>query len=114
MGAAKKRLRVLLVFDIPYSVARDHDYSKEFSDKEHWYVENDVHEALLENRYEVRRLGLFNDVRPLLAEVVKSTLAPRAGHTIVTAVATSLRRQTYPKRRRRNHSAPSSATSATR
>ncbi len=65
----KKRLRVLLVFDIPYSVERTHDYAKEFADANNWYTENDVYQALLENKYEVRRLGLFNDVRPLLEEV---------------------------------------------
>ncbi len=65
----KKRLRVLLVFDMPYAVTRTHDYTKEFADPEGCYTENDVYQALLENKYEVRRLGLFNDVRPLLEEV---------------------------------------------
>ncbi|MGH8528847.1 MAG: hypothetical protein ACRETN_03250, partial [Nevskiales bacterium] len=65
----KKRLRVLLVFDIPYAVSRTHDYVKEFADAANWYTENDVYQALLENKCEVRRLGLFNDVRPLLEEV---------------------------------------------
>ena len=65
----RKRLRVLLVFDMPYAVGRDHDYTEEFADPESCYTENDVHRALLENGYEVRLLGLYADVRPLLDEV---------------------------------------------
>lgn len=65
----RKRLRVLLVFDLPYAVGRDHDYTKEFADPDDCYTENDVHRALLENGYEVRLLGLYADVRPLLDEV---------------------------------------------
>jgi D-alanine-D-alanine ligase len=65
----KKRLRVLQIFDMPYAVGRDHDYTAEFADPDFGYVENDVHRALLENDYEVRLLGLYDDVRPLLDEV---------------------------------------------
>jgi D-alanine-D-alanine ligase len=65
------RLRVLMVFDMPYAVTRDHDYTEEFADPEGCYTENDVYQALLENKYEVRRLGLFNDVRLLLDEVAE-------------------------------------------
>lgn len=65
----RKRLRVLLVFDMPYAVGRDHDYTEEFADPNNCYTENDVHRALLENGYEVRLLGLYADVRPLLDEV---------------------------------------------
>jgi D-alanine-D-alanine ligase len=66
---SRKKLRVLLVFDTPYAVGRTHDYSEEFADTENWDTENDVHRALLENGYEVRLLGLYADVRPLLEEV---------------------------------------------
>ena len=62
------KLRVLLVFDMPYAVSRTHDYTEEFADPENCYTENDVHRALLANGYEVRLLGLYNDVRPLLEE----------------------------------------------
>jgi D-alanine-D-alanine ligase len=67
--ARRKKLRVLLVFDMPYAVSRTHDYTGEFADPENCYTENDVHQALLENGYEVRLLGLYADVRPLLEEV---------------------------------------------
>lgn len=56
---------------MPYAVSRDHDYTDEFADPEGCYTENDVYQALLENKYEVRRLGLYNDVRPLLEEVAE-------------------------------------------
>jgi D-alanine-D-alanine ligase len=64
-----KPLRVLMAFDVPYAVERGHDFTEEFKDPEHFYTENDVHKALLANKYEVRLLGLYNDVRPLLDEV---------------------------------------------
>lgn len=60
---------MLLVFDMPYAVGRDHDYTEEFADPDNCYTENDVRRALLENGYEVRLLGLYADVRPLLDEV---------------------------------------------
>ena len=65
----RKKLRVLLVFDMPYAVSRTHDYTEEFADPDNCYTENDVYRALLENGYEVRLLGLYADVRPLLEEV---------------------------------------------
>ncbi len=61
--------RVLMAFDIPYKVPRDYDYAEEFANPDGHYTENDVWQALLENGYEVRRLGLYNDIRPLLEEV---------------------------------------------
>lgn len=54
---------------MPYAVGRGHDYGAELADPEFGYVENDVHQALLENGYEVRLLGLYDDVRMLLDEV---------------------------------------------
>lgn len=62
-------LKVLMAFDIPYAVPPDYDYAEEFADPDGHYTENDVWLALKENGYEVRRLGLFNDVRPLLEEI---------------------------------------------
>jgi D-alanine-D-alanine ligase len=64
-----KALRVLFAFDVPYTVERGHDFTEEFKDEENFYTEDDVYKALLANKYEVRTLGLFNDVRPLLDEV---------------------------------------------
>ncbi len=42
--------KVLLVFDMPYAVARGHDYAEEFTDPENCYTENDVYQALLGKR----------------------------------------------------------------
>ena len=64
-----KALRVLFAFDIPYTVERGYDFTEEFKDPEHFYTEDDVYKALQANNYDVRLLGLFNDVRPLLEEV---------------------------------------------
>ena len=61
--------RVLMVFDLPYAVKPDYDYAAEFADPEGSYTENDVYRALLECGYEVQRLSLFDDVRPLLDAV---------------------------------------------
>lgn len=62
-------IRVLMVFDLPYAVKPGHDYAEEFADPEGSYTENDVHLALIESGYEVHRLSLFDDVRPLLDAV---------------------------------------------
>ncbi|HEX3897346.1 MAG TPA: ATP-grasp domain-containing protein [Rudaea sp.] len=61
--------RVLMVFDLPYAVQADYDFAREFADPDGSYTENDVHQALLECGYEVHRLSLFDDVRPLLDAV---------------------------------------------
>src|SRR6185312_12885194 len=61
--------RVLMVFDLPYAVKPDYDFAKEFADPDGSYTENDVWKALLECGYEVHRLSLFDDVRPLLDAV---------------------------------------------
>jgi D-alanine-D-alanine ligase len=50
-------------------VKPDHDFAEEFADPEGCYTENDVHQALLECGYEVHRLSLFDDIRPLLDAV---------------------------------------------
>ena len=64
-----RSLRVLQVFDLPYALKRGHDYTEEFKDRENFAAENDVYRALLDNGYEARPLGLFDDVRPLLDDV---------------------------------------------
>jgi len=61
--------RVLMVFDLPYAVKPDHDFVAEFSDPDGSYTENDVWHALQECGYEVHRLSLFDDIRPLLDAV---------------------------------------------
>jgi D-alanine-D-alanine ligase len=62
-------MKVLLLFDVPEAFARGHDYKAEFADRENYPTENDVHRALLEDGHEVRLLGLYDDVQPLLDEV---------------------------------------------
>ena len=62
-------MKVLLLFDVPETFPRGHDYKQEFADKENYPTENDVHRALVENGHEVRLLGLYDDVQPLLDEV---------------------------------------------
>ncbi len=61
--------RVLMVFDLPYAVKAGYDFATEFADPDGSYTENDVYQALLECGYEVHRLSLFDDVRPLLDAV---------------------------------------------
>jgi D-alanine-D-alanine ligase len=61
--------RVLMVFDLPYAVKPGYDYAAEFADPEGSYCENDVYQALLECGYDVHRVSLFDDVRPLLDAV---------------------------------------------
>lgn len=64
----KKRLKVLLLFNSPYARPRGYAYQEEFADPENMYTENDVHQALLANGYDVGLLGLFDSVEPLLEE----------------------------------------------
>ncbi len=64
-----KKLKVLELFHTPYPTARGYDFKDEFADENNMYTERDVFEALLANGYEVRRLGLFNDITPFLEEV---------------------------------------------
>ncbi len=59
-------LRVLLAFDMVYAVKPDHDYAEEFADRNNHETEIDVYQALKDNGYEVKRLGVYKDVRPLL------------------------------------------------
>lgn len=66
----KKKLKVLELFHAPYATPRGYEFKEEFADPENMYTERDVYEALLANGYEVRRLGLYNDIAPLL-ELVK-------------------------------------------
>lgn len=65
----KKKLKVLELFHTPYPTQRGYDFKEEFADENNMYTEKDVYQALLANGYEVRRLGLFNDITPLLEEI---------------------------------------------
>ena len=65
----KKKLKVLQVFNTAYATPRGYDFKEEFADPENMYTENDVCRALQVNNFEVRLLGIYNDIRPLLDEV---------------------------------------------
>ncbi len=58
-----------MLFHTMTPTPRGYDFSEEFADPDNMYTENDVYRALLANGYEVRLLGLFNDIRPLLEEI---------------------------------------------
>ena len=62
-------MKILLLFDVPEAFPRGHDYDEEFADKENYGTEGDVHRALVDEGHDVRLLGLFDDVQPLLDEV---------------------------------------------
>ena len=63
-----KKLKVLLIFDSPYKVARGHDFKEEFKDFD-WDTERFVYEALQENEHEIKMLGIHDDIHPLLDEI---------------------------------------------
>lgn len=65
----RKKLKVLMLFNSPYSMPRGYDWKKEFSDPDNMYTENDVYKALLANKYEVNILGLFDSLVPLFEEI---------------------------------------------
>jgi len=64
----KNKLKVLLLFDSPYSTDRGYDFKKEFKEID-WATEDDVHKSLLSLGYEVSLLGLYNKITPLLEEI---------------------------------------------
>jgi D-alanine-D-alanine ligase len=66
---AAKPTKVLQVFHTPYATPRGYDFKEEFADPDNMYTEKDVYEALLANGYQVRLLGLYNDIRFLLDEI---------------------------------------------
>ena len=68
MGTNKNKLKVLLVFDTPVSRPRGYNYVDEFQDED-WETESNVYQALLENGYDVRLLGINNDIHPLIEEI---------------------------------------------
>jgi len=63
-----KKLKVLLLFDSPYSTPRGYNFAKEFKDFD-WGAESDIYNALVANGHHVSLLGLFNDINILLEEV---------------------------------------------
>ncbi len=67
----KNKLKVLLLFDSPYSTNRGYDFKKEFKETD-WAAEDDVHKSLLSLGYEVSLLGLYDKITPLLEEIEKN------------------------------------------
>lgn len=62
-------MKVLLLFNSPYSKPRGYDYKEEFADPENMYTENDVYKALKANGCDVSILGLYDSVEPLFEEI---------------------------------------------
>jgi len=67
----KEQLKVLLLFDSPYAKPRGYDFQEEFSSPD-WNTEADVYKSLCANGYNVRVLGLFKDIVPLVEEIKES------------------------------------------
>ena len=67
MGA--KKLKVLVLFDIPHQPPGDSDYRELMRGAEEWKTERDVIAALQRLGHEVTSFGVFNDIRPLLWEL---------------------------------------------
>lgn len=65
-----KKIKVILLFDSPYSKPRGYDFQEEFKHID-WDTERDVFGALKECGYEVSILGLFNDISILPEEIVE-------------------------------------------
>ena len=63
-----RKLKVLLLFDVPYAKPRGYDYAEEFREAD-WDAERNARDALVENGHEVRLLGLYNDIRILFDEI---------------------------------------------
>lgn len=62
--------KVLLLFDSPYLVKRGYDFKQEFSDFD-WDTEREVYRTLIKSGYQVRILGLYNDISLLLEEIAE-------------------------------------------
>ncbi|MFH1578032.1 MAG: ATP-grasp domain-containing protein [Candidatus Omnitrophota bacterium] len=63
-----KKLKILLLFDSPYSRPRGYDFQEEFKNTD-WDTERDVYQALIGCGYEVSILGIYNKIDILLAEI---------------------------------------------
>ena len=67
---AKKTLKLLLLFDIGERPPENNDYSEIFK-HEDWKPEAQLVRALKNLGHEVKPFGLFDDIRPLIAEVTR-------------------------------------------
>jgi D-alanine-D-alanine ligase len=67
----KQGLKVLLLFDIPYTPPIETDYKK-FMIGDEWKDERDVARALTKLGHEVSAFGIHNDIKPLIAYLEKN------------------------------------------
>lgn len=63
-----KSLKILVIFDLAEEAPFTQDYSESLK-TEDWKTENDVITTLLDLNHEVRLLGLFDDISPLIHEL---------------------------------------------
>lgn len=63
-----KPLDILVVFDMAAPPPDDHDYTEYFKHPD-WFTESAVVETLQLNGHTVRTVGIFNCVKPLVAEI---------------------------------------------
>jgi len=64
----RRKLKILLVFDCPYTVARGYDFKEEFKDF-NWATERGVYNALKESGHKVTMLGIHDNINVLLEEI---------------------------------------------
>ena len=63
-----RKLKVLLLFDSPSAKPRGYDFKEEFKEAD-WATEDEIHRTLKKSGHDVRLLGLYNDIHPLLDEI---------------------------------------------
>jgi len=61
-------LKILLVFDVPFSKPRGYDYKEEFKDLD-WATEEEAFRTLKNSGHQVTLLGIYNDISVLLEEI---------------------------------------------
>jgi len=65
---AQRTLKILVIFDLAQEAPFTQNYSEELK-TEDWKTENDVITTLLALEHEVRLLGLYDDISPLINEL---------------------------------------------
>lgn len=64
-------MKIAVVFDTPHPDWGDEDYRREMSEGKVEEAEYDVARALIQNDHEVRFVGIVDDVRPLIDQLVE-------------------------------------------
>ena len=64
-----KKLKILVLFDIPYKPPQDNNFKEIMRGADEWKTERDVMAALQRIGHEVSAFGIYNDIRPLLWEL---------------------------------------------